>query len=311
MDGPTLEIQDVVKQYADVRAVDHLSFEVQRGEIFALLGPNGAGKTTMVRMLLRIIRPDSGTVRWRLDGVNGDAPDPRRIGYLPEERGLHKDVPILRSLIYFGMLRGMTRSEARSASEEWLDRLELSDRATHKLDSLSKGNQQKIQFAAAVLHRPSFAVLDEPFSGFDPINQERFLAHIQMMRDEGTTILLSAHQMPLVERAADRILLIDRGRAVLSGRLDEIRSQVRVGRKLLLEVDGSFEQSSLEGCPGVVSVESVENRQVKLDLADESPLNEILTELSKRVTICGVHDERPTLHDIYVEAVRRSAEGET
>ena len=239
MGGPVLEVRDVVKRYATVRAVDGLAFEVERGEIFALLGPNGAGKTTMVRMLLRILRPDEGSIRWDLGQPAGERADPRRIGYLPEERGLHKDVPVLRSLTYFGMLHGMSRREARAEGQRWLEELELAERARDKLDTLSKGNQQKVQFAAAVLHRPEFAVLDEPFSGFDPVNQERFLAHIQEMRARGTTVVLSAHQMPLVERVADRILLIDRGRAVLSGTLEEIRARSRVGRRLLLELGGT------------------------------------------------------------------------
>jgi len=308
LDGPVLAVRDVVKQYAAVRAVDRLSFDVGRGEIFALLGPNGAGKTTVVRMLLGIIQPDAGEVRWRIDGA-GDGLDLRRIGYLPEERGLHRDVPVIRSLVHFGRLRGLSRTEARAAAEEWLEKLELADRARDKLDSLSKGNQQKVQFAAAVLHRPAFAVLDEPFSGFDPVNQERFLDHIRAMRDEGTTILLSAHQMQLVERAADRILLIDRGRTVLAGTLEEIRASVRVGRRLVVEVEGEVDARVLAERPDVVDVEVEEPGRLRLGLAGDGPLNDVLAALAQRVTIRSVHDERPTLHDVYVEAVRRRAEG--
>jgi len=308
MENATLEVRDLVKHYAAVRAVDGVSFTVQPGEIFALLGPNGAGKTTLVRMLLGIILPDTGSVDWQLGGAAGGR-DPRRLGYLPEERGLHKDVPILRSLIYFGMLRGMTKADARSAASDWLERLELSDRASDKLDTLSKGNQQKIQFAAAVLHRPAVAVLDEPFSGLDPVNQERFLDHLQRMRDEGTTILLSAHQMALVERVADRLLLIDRGKAVLTGTLDEIRERALVGRSVLLTLDGTPEEGALAGCPGVISVEDLEEGRFRLQLTDDGPLNELLAELARRVTVREIHDERRTLHDVYVEAVRSSAAG--
>ena len=323
-----LDVREIVKQFAQVRAVDGLSFRVEPGEIFALLGPNGAGKTTLVRMLLGIIHPDAGRIAWRLDETGERAPNPRLLGYLPEERGLHKDVPVLRSLVYFGMLRGMPRAAARRSANEWLERLELSERRTEKLGALSKGNQQKVQFAAAILHGPAFAVLDEPFSGFDPVNQERFLEHIDALRAAGTTILLSAHQMQLVERAADRILLIDRGRALLEGTLDQIRERFGVKRRLRLTLLGSPDQGvtreTLLACPGVLTVNmgarnpnedagapdaiGVTPTAVQLDLEGDGPLNDILAELARRATIVSVHDEQPTLHDIYIEAVERAKE---
>ncbi len=230
-----LQVESAEKQFQTVKAVDGLSFEVRAGEIFALLGPNGAGKTTMVRMLNRIIRPDRGTIRWDL-GEGDGWPASAKLGYLPEERGLYKDVPALRSLIYFGVLRGMERREAQSEALRWLERMGLGDRATEKIDAFSKGNQQKIQFIAAVLHRPSFVILDEPFSGLDPVNQDVFLQILRELRDQGTTVVLSAHQMQLVERLADRILLINRGRTVLQGSLEEIRGHADFGSKLALKI---------------------------------------------------------------------------
>jgi ABC-2 type transport system ATP-binding protein len=218
-----LRVEGVTKRYRGVTAVDGLSFHVERQQIMALLGPNGAGKTTTVRMIQGIVPPDEGRVILDIPGATG-APRPG-LGYLPEDRGLYKDQPIERTLRFFGRLRGLTKSEARDATESWLERFGLADRRRDKLDTLSKGNQQKVQFASAVLHRPAFAVLDEPFSGLDPVNQDAFLELLAELRDEGMTILLSAHQMELVERIADRVLLMARGREVLSGSLDELRGE--------------------------------------------------------------------------------------
>lgn len=207
-----LSVEHVRKQYATVLAVADISLHVARGEIVALLGPNGAGKTTLLRMLVRITRPDSGTIRW--DG--SEAPlAPLQLGYLPEDRGLYQDIPIRRTLSYFARLRGVPADEAGRRADEWLERLGLRERAGEKLGALSKGNQQKVQFAAAILHRPRLAILDEPFSGLDPVNQEAFLDIVRELRDAGSTILLSAHQMSLVERVADRVFVMHRGRELL------------------------------------------------------------------------------------------------
>lgn len=212
--APFLSIQSVEKTYATVRAVTGISLDVPSGEIVALLGPNGAGKTTLLRMLVGITRPDRGRILW--EGTE-QAPGPGTLGYLPEDRGLYQDVPIHRTLCYFARLRGIPGAEAERLATEWVTRLELKDRAGEKLASLSKGNQQKVQFAAAVLHRPRFAILDEPFSGLDPLNQELFLDLVRGLRDAGTTVLFSAHQMALVERLADRVIVMHRGRELLHG----------------------------------------------------------------------------------------------
>ncbi|MBK7908014.1 MAG: ATP-binding cassette domain-containing protein [Gemmatimonadetes bacterium] len=209
-----LSIRSVEKTYATVRAVAGLSLDVVPGEMVALLGPNGAGKTTLLRMLVGITRPDRGQILW--EGVE-QAPAPGALGYLPEDRGLYQDVPIGRTLSYFARLRGIPAAEARRLATEWLERLDLKDRAGEKLAALSKGNQQKVQFAAAVLHRPRFAILDEPFSGLDPLNQELFLDLVRGLRDAGTAVLFSAHQMALVERLADRVFVMHRGRELLHG----------------------------------------------------------------------------------------------
>lgn len=211
---PFLQIDRVEKRYATVQAVAGLSLDVHAGEMVALLGPNGAGKTTLIRMLVGITRPDAGRILW--DGATAALP-PSALGYLPEDRGLYQDVPVRRTLAYFARLRGVPRAEAERRADAWLERFDLKDRGAERLSALSKGNQQKVQFAAAVLHNPRFAILDEPFSGLDPINQELFLGLVRELRDQGATILFSAHQMSLVERLADRVFVVHRGRELLHG----------------------------------------------------------------------------------------------
>ncbi len=214
-----LALENVRKVYQTVAAVDGLSMEVRKGEIFALLGPNGAGKTTTVRMILGIIEPDSGRLHF-------DPPMERsRLGYLPEERGIYQDTPVAETLLYLGSLRSDNKARLKEQAKFWLDRFGLYDRRNDKISTLSKGNQQKIQFIAAVLHEPEFAVLDEPYSGFDPINQELISSCITELRAGGMTVLLSAHQMQLVERLADRFLLLHQGKEFLSGTLEEIRTK--------------------------------------------------------------------------------------
>ena len=232
MQDHILSVDAVEKEFGVIRAVDRLSFSVRRGEIFAFLGPNGAGKSTTVRMLVGILRPDAGRIRYHLNGETAARLDSSLLGYLPEDRGLYPDVPLVRTLTYMGTIRGMGRLAASRAAMEWLERLDLADRAHDKLDALSKGNQQKVQFIAAVLHRPAFAVLDEPFSGLDPLRQDLFLDILRELRDGGTTVLLSAHQMSLVERVADRVLLMSRGREVLSGTIEDIKSGAQASSRI-------------------------------------------------------------------------------
>ncbi|HKX31701.1 MAG TPA: ATP-binding cassette domain-containing protein [Blastocatellia bacterium] len=303
MNREILRVDAVEKEFDRVKAVDGLSFDVCAGEIFALLGPNGAGKTTTVRMLTGITRPDRGMIRYALTGEKAAAPAPSQLGYLPEDRGLYKDLPVLRTLTYFGVLRGMNRSDAARAAEQWLERLGLRDRAQDKLDTLSKGNQQKVQFIATILHRPSFAVLDEPFSGLDPVNQDAFLELIRELRRDGMTILLSAHQMHLVERIADRILLINCGREVLKGSLEEIRRQARVGNKIRLKVAGEPSLSIMAGHPAVESAQLTDDDEITLLVRDGASLSELLILAGKHWEITGIRSEQASLHEIYVRAV--------
>jgi ABC-2 type transport system ATP-binding protein len=231
--GPALCVDRVVKSFSTIRAVDDLSFEVRHGEIFGFLGPNGAGKTTTLRMIMGITRPDEGRVTFSGQPRH----DPRKVGYLPEERGLFEEAPVQDVLEYLGMLRGLSRRAARAAASDWLERLALTDHARHKVHTLSKGNQQKVQLAGAVLHQPTLAVLDEPFSGLDPLNQELFLDLIREFRTRGVAVLISAHQLQLVERVCDRFLLIAKGREVLGGTLESMRREATGGRTDVLKLD--------------------------------------------------------------------------
>src|SRR4051812_42441361 len=227
-------------------------------------------------MLLGILKPDTGSITYRLADHAAADPRPADLGYLPEDRGLYKDIAIGRTLAYFGILRGMTRADARRAAESWLERMGLRDRIREKLDNLSKGNQQKVQFIAAVLHRPAFAVLDEPFSGLDPINQDYFSELIRGLRDDGMTILLSAHQMPLVERLADRVLLMNRGREVLAGTVDEMRRRTQAVTRLGLRVRGELDPVALSNHPAVAGVEANGGGHLVLLLRDGAMLSDLL-----------------------------------
>ena len=233
---PVLSVRDIHKSFSGVHAVRGVSFELEPGEIFGFLGPNGAGKTTSLRMIMGITRPDRGEVHFN----GGEHLDRSRVGYLPEERGLFEDATLMDTLVYLGTLRAMSRADARTEARRWLQRLEFSDRLTAKVGTLSKGNQQKVQFLGAILHRPALAVLDEPFSGLDPLNQELFLTLIQELKQQGSAVLLSAHQLNLVERLCDRFGLLHQGELRLEGTLEELRATT--GCQTLVDMFRSFFQ---------------------------------------------------------------------
>ena len=217
-----LTLKNLVKRYDGVTAVDDLSFEVHKGEVFGLLGPNGAGKTTTIRAIMDIFTPDEGEV-----SVLGRAPGKARsqVGYLPEERGLYRDLKVVDVLIYLAELKGMPRPVGRERALHWLEQVDLGNWATRKVKDLSRGMQQKVQFVASLVHDPELLILDEPFQGLDPINVDLIQALIRRLQEEGKTVVLSAHQMNLVEEMCDRIVLINKGKGVLYGALDEIKSR--------------------------------------------------------------------------------------
>jgi ABC-2 type transport system ATP-binding protein len=280
---------------------------VGAGELVALVGPNGAGKTTMLRMIIGMLRPDSGRIVYGLGGSPSASVDSGRIGYLPEERGLYTDVPVRRVLIYFAALRGMGRPEAARETSHWLDRLGLGDRAGEPVGSLSKGNQQKVQFLSAILHRPALAVLDEPFSGLDPLNQEFFLDLIRELRASGTTVLFSAHQMQLVERLADRVIVIREGKCLGQGTVEDWRRRWRTGRRLRLRLRETPDLAPLRSTPGVRDVQETPEGDLEVALEEDGSLGDLLRDVS-RYHVLELRTEEVTLHEIYLRAVGGGAE---
>jgi ABC-2 type transport system ATP-binding protein len=219
----SLTISNVSKQFGATRAVVDLSFEVRPGEIFAILGPNGAGKTTMIRMVLDILRPDSGKIDVLGGPINQAAKD--RIGYLPEERGLYKNLTVIDCLAYLGRLKGMKAADARRRAEELINRVELGESIDKKVSQLSRGMQQKAQFAATIIHNPDLIIIDEPFSGLDPVNTLLIKELIYEMKQQGKTVIMSTHMMHQVEAMAGRMLMLNKGRKVLYGPVEDIRQQ--------------------------------------------------------------------------------------
>jgi ABC-2 type transport system ATP-binding protein len=314
---PVLQIERIGKRFGSLQAVRDLSFEVHAGEIFGFLGPNGAGKTTTLRMLMGITAPDSGVVRYE----GRERFDRARVGYLPEERGLFEDMPVIETLGYLGTLRGMRLEGARAASRPLLERLGLADRAKERVGSLSKGNQQKVQFVGAILHRPALVVLDEPFSGLDPINQELFSGLMRELADQGAAVLLSAHQLDLVERLADRFLLISRGHSVLWGTLEEMRQKATGGRDEMLQLhlephDRAMSSAALgeaisSRVPGArADARPAGDGLVRVDLLLErgTDLGPVLAAAAERSAVRRVEARRLPLHEIYLRAVREGGE---
>jgi len=299
-----LEVEGIDKRFDAVHAVDDVSFSVERGEILGFLGPNGAGKTTTIRMILGIFDPDVGEIRSTLgpslgrDASSGRVPK-QRTGYLPEERGLYGDAKVHELLTYFGELKGLQRAEARERAHRWLRRFDLLDWTTKKVEKLSKGMQQKVQFIAAVLHEPDLVVLDEPFAGLDPVNQDLLKEIIRGLREDGTAILLSSHQMNRVEELCDRIFLIHHGRRVLYGDLDEIKeAHGEHAVRLRFTGDGS----GLDDLPGATDVHR-EGDRASLTLTEDVTPDAFVRSLPKSLELLALHVDRPPLHDIFVRTI--------
>lgn len=268
-----LSIHDVNKWYGDYHAVRNLSFEVNRGEIFSILGPNGAGKTTSIRMILDIIKPDKGSIRVLGDVFTEETRN--RIGYLPEERGLYKNVPLNRLLRYLGQLKGINGNEAEKRAAEWLERFGLGEHLTSKVSALSRGMAQKVQLIVTILHKPELIIIDEPFSGLDPVNTQLVKDILFELRDSGTTIMMSTHQMHQVETMADRMLMISKGQRVLYGRVDEVRMEF-AKNAVIVEGDGDW-----HALDGVHTVEPGRNGEVTLHLQDEISPDSIIATMAR------------------------------
>jgi ABC-2 type transport system ATP-binding protein len=300
MTTPAIETREVVKRYGDFVAVDHVSLSVPSGSIFGLLGPNGAGKSSTIRMLLRIMLPDEGTIRV-LEHDLADV-DLDRVGYLPEERGLYKKMKVADLLTFFAEIKGIARPDARARALRWLERMDLADRAAKPIEELSKGLQQKVQFIATMIHEPDLLILDEPFSGLDPVNANVLRDIILDYHRRGHTIVFSTHMMEQVEKLCDHICLIHRGRVVLAGTLASVKRQYgRNGVTLRFNGDGTF----LRTLPEVAGFQDHGN-ELFLRLHDGASASRVLDAARQRVEIVRFEVAEPSIHDIFIERVSES-----
>lgn len=292
-----LELKDVSKTFIDKKAVDNISFKIDKPGVFALLGTNGAGKTTTIRMMLGIIKKDTGTITW-----NGKAVDRKNVkfGYLPEERGIYPKTKIVDQLEYLAKLKGMSKAEANKSIDYWLEKMKMTEYKFQTAEKLSKGNQQKIQFITAVMHNPELVVLDEPFSGLDPVNTELLKNIILELVDEGKYIVMSSHQMNSVEEFCQDVVILNKGKTILKGNLNEIKDSYKVNK---IEIDTKSDISELIKDKGLEIKEQTERKYI-VAINNEEQANELLEEIINRKIIINKFELiRPTLHEIFIEKV--------
>ena len=292
-----LVLKNVSKTFVGKRAVDNISFELNKPGVFGLLGTNGAGKTTTIRMLLGIIKKDSGEITW-----NGKVVDRKSVnfGYLPEERGVYPKTKIYNQLMYFAELKGMKKEEADEAIKNWAKKLKVEEYLDKPAEKLSKGNQQKIQFMTAVIHNPELLVLDEPFSGLDPVNTELLKNIIINLVKEGKYIIMSAHQMSTIEEFCSDILILNKGKTVLKGNLKEIKDTYPANR-VQIETNENIEKDIKKLG---FEIENIKNYSYTVKIFDEQKAHELLKELVlKGITINKFEIMKPTLNDIFIEKV--------
>ena len=293
-----IEIKNVSKSYKKgKKVIDNINIEIRDGEIFGFLGPNGAGKTTTIRMLLGIIKKDSGEITW-----NGKVVDRKSVnfGYLPEERGVYPKTKIYNQLMYFAELKGMKKEEADEAIKNWAKKLKVEEYLDKPAEKLSKGNQQKIQFMTAVIHNPELLVLDEPFSGLDPVNTELLKNIIINLVKEGKYIIMSAHQMSTIEEFCSDILILNKGKTVIKGNLKEIKDTYPANR-VQIETNENIETDIKKLG---FEIENIKNYSYTVKIFDEQKAHELLKELViKGITINKFEIMKPTLNDIFIEKV--------
>ena len=294
MTGKILDVKELTKSFNTNIVLDNISFDVEEGVIFGLLGPNGAGKTTMIRIILDILRADHGDID--IFGRKFDDALKARIGYLPEERGLYQKITVFECLKYFAELKEVKKSDDKI--DFWLNKVELYDYKSKKIEELSKGMQQKVQLVAAFIHNPELLILDEPFSGLDPINTKLIKDILVDLKREGKTIILSTHQMDQVERMCDRILMINQGKRVLYGSLTEIKSNYK--ESVVVEYEGE-----LKRVEGVKKVNDY-GKYAELSLEEDSNPQEILKKLVEIVAVRRFELKAPSLNEIFIEVVENA-----
>ncbi|HSN68635.1 MAG TPA: ATP-binding cassette domain-containing protein [Thermoanaerobaculia bacterium] len=295
-----IQVESVTKRFGDFTAVDSISFAVPRGEIFGILGPNGAGKTTTIRMIMNITIPDSGRVlilgRPSTEGAS------RLVGYLPEERGLYRRMKVLDHIVFLGEIRGIEQKEAKKRAAEWLERVRLTKWADKKVEELSKGMQQKIQFIGCAIHDPDVLILDEPFSGLDPVNAHALKELFLEFRQRGKTVVLCTHVMEQAEKLCDELVLINRSKVVLSGRLAEIKQRYS-GNRLLVRGEGSAEAlRAIRGVRGIDARDGV----LSVELEPALSRSEFLREATNVFAIDSATPHQSSLDDIFIRVVGES-----
>lgn len=299
-----IEVRNVVKQYSGHRALDDVSLTVPQGCVYGLLGPNGAGKTSLIRILNRIAAPDSGEVLFC--GKPQSAADVCNIGYLPEERGLYKKMKVAEQIVYLGRLKGMTRSDAMTATDEWLRRFELTEWRNKKIEALSKGMAQKVQFISTVIHRPELLIFDEPFSGFDPVNANQLKREILRLKEEGATILFSTHNMASVEEVCERITLINHAKVVLEGDVIDVRR--RYSKHLYdIELAGPAPLAPVEGLYTVeaCAANKMGGIHAEIRLCEGVATRDAIAHINSCHDLVGFSEKLPTMNEVFIETVQR------
>ena len=293
---PILSLRNVVKQYHNHRAVDEVTFDVEKQKIFGLLGPNGAGKTSLIRIITTITGADQGDVL--IDGEPLNAYHPSSLGYMPEERGLYKKMKVGEHLMYLAQLKGLDKKEAKTKIGHWLKKFDIEDWWNKKIEELSKGMQQKIQFIATVVHDPKLVIFDEPFSGLDPINTNLIKEEIRKLKENGTSIIFSTHRMEQVEEICEDIVLINEGKVILEGNVDDIKHQFK-GNLYKIEFDGEI-QSDFNG----FDVQSKTDKSITIKLPPEREGNELIKyAVGTGMHIVSFNEILPTLNEIFIKQV--------
>lgn len=295
-----LQVCSVSKSYAHKKVVQEISFEAQAGEILGFLGPNGAGKTTTIRMIMGITAPDKGGISFLSEGMVFEGIPKASIGYLPEERGLYKEARVLNILSFLAGLKGVSPKLAKERALVWLEKFGLKENANSKIEELSKGMAQKVQFIGCVLHKPKFIIMDEPFSGLDPVSQDVFKAEIKAIAAEGTTVILSSHQMNIMEELCDKIFLIHKGREVFNGTLAQIKE--RYGNyQVELSTDSDDDLNRICTSSYIASYESTGYAKAKFTLKDNAVLTDFLADIPRHTKLLEMNASRTSLHDIFVK----------
>jgi ABC-2 type transport system ATP-binding protein len=299
-----LSARQIDKQYGSVKVLDRITVDVPQGSIYGLLGPNGAGKTTFIRIANGITAPDSGEMLFMERRMTLNAAV--HIGYLPEERGLYRKMKAGEQALYLARLKGLSKADARKRAVEWFEKFEITDWWNKKVEELSKGMQQKLQFIITVLHRPVLLILDEPFSGFDPVNTELLKKEIRQLRDNGTTVILSTHNMASVEEMCDHISLIDKSRCVLHGKVSHIRQTYKSGEyEVGFEGDGKRLEEVLNAYQCTVSRDEKHPRKIKI-YAPGKTANKLLSIIISCVSVTSFNEILPSMNDIFIRSVKRN-----